>query len=156
MSDRMRSIKKELPGLTISHKSYALGWEPEDFIAMFGSREAVKSEVLTHWVHANENDEQHRFNIEEPSVDFEKWFVQFNSTETNEVVRQDLTLAAAYGLQGVPALVVNEKYLISGAQPKKVIIQTLTLLMEQERSTLEEIGTNAEACRFDNDKWTCD
>nr|HPJ00979.1 DsbA family protein [Enterococcus sp.] len=74
----------------------------------------------------------------------------------NEVVRQDLTLAAAYGLQGVPALVVNEKYLISGAQPKEVIIQTLTLLMEQERSTLEEIGTNAEACRFDNDKWTCD
>jgi predicted DsbA family dithiol-disulfide isomerase len=216
MSDRMRSIKKELPGLTISHKSYALGWEPEDFMSMFGSREAVKSEVLTHWVHANENDERHRFNIEgmkqtsfdfptskngllaakaagmlgdqedywevfdklqegvfvrslnieepsvietlikETSIDFEKWFLQFNNPETEEAVRQDLALAAAYGLQGVPALVVNGKYLISGAQPKDVIIQTLVSLMEKESAPLEEINTNAEACHFDNDKWTCD
>jgi predicted DsbA family dithiol-disulfide isomerase len=94
--------------------------------------------------------------IKETSIDFEKWFLQFNNPETEEAVRQDLALAAAYGLQGVPALVVNGKYLISGAQPKDVIIQTLVSLMEKESAPLEEINTNAEACHFDNDKWTCD
>ncbi len=62
-----------MPELTIIHKSYTLGWEPEDFIVMFGSREAVKSEVLTHWSHANENDGRYRFNIEgmkQTSFDF--------------------------------------------------------------------------------------
>ncbi|HLR89020.1 MAG TPA: hypothetical protein VK042_04775 [Atopostipes sp.] len=31
---------------------------------MFGSHEAVKPEVMSHWEHANENDDEHRFNIE--------------------------------------------------------------------------------------------
>ena len=31
---------------------------------MFGSHEAVKPEVLGHWEHANQNDDEHRFNIE--------------------------------------------------------------------------------------------
>jgi predicted DsbA family dithiol-disulfide isomerase len=30
---------------------------------MFGSREAAKDEILSHWEHANQNDDLHRFNI---------------------------------------------------------------------------------------------
>lgn len=65
MSARMRRIAKSYNNIEIKHRSFALGWEAEDFIRSFGSREAVKSEVLGHWVHANENDDAHRFNIEE-------------------------------------------------------------------------------------------
>jgi predicted DsbA family dithiol-disulfide isomerase len=64
MSDRMREMADKYSSLEIQHKSFALGWDAEDFIRSFGSREAVKPEVLNHWVHANENDEKHRFNIE--------------------------------------------------------------------------------------------
>lgn len=64
MSARMRQIAKNYNNVEINHRSFALGWEAEDFIRSFGSREAVKPEVLGHWVHANKNDDQHRFNIE--------------------------------------------------------------------------------------------
>jgi len=64
MSARMRLIAKKYNNVEINHRSFALGWEAEDFIRSFGSREAVKPEVLGHWAHANENDDEHRFNIE--------------------------------------------------------------------------------------------
>lgn len=64
MSARMRRITKNYNNIEINHRSFALGWEAEDFIRSFGSREAVKPEVLGHWAHANKNDDEHRFNIE--------------------------------------------------------------------------------------------
>jgi len=64
MSARMRLVAKKYNNIEIIHRSFALGWEAEDFIRSFGSRKAVKPEVLSHWAHANENDDEHRFNIE--------------------------------------------------------------------------------------------
>ncbi|GAA4080542.1 DsbA family oxidoreductase [Amphibacillus indicireducens] len=64
MSARMRKIAAKYNNIEIDHRSFALGWEAEDFIRSFGSREAVKPEVLGHWVQANKNDDEHRFNIE--------------------------------------------------------------------------------------------
>lgn len=64
MSARMRRIAKKYNNIEINHRSFALAWEVEDFIRNFGSREAVKPEVLAHWAHANKNDDEHRFNIE--------------------------------------------------------------------------------------------
>ncbi len=58
------SIVNKYNNIEVKHSSFALGWEAEDFIRSFGSREAVKPEVLGHWVHANKNDDEHRFNIE--------------------------------------------------------------------------------------------
>lgn len=64
MSARMRKISEKYNNVEIIHRSFALGWEEENFIRMFGSREAVKPEVLGHWAQANQNDDDHRFNIE--------------------------------------------------------------------------------------------
>ncbi len=64
MSARMRKIAKKYNNIEISHRSFALGWEPEEFIESFGSREAVTAEVISHWAEANKNDDEHRFNIE--------------------------------------------------------------------------------------------
>ena|GEM_PF-83488 len=64
MSARMRKIAKKYNNVEITHRSFALGWEAEDFVRSFGSREAVKPEVLGHWAHANQIDDEHRFNIE--------------------------------------------------------------------------------------------
>lgn len=63
MSYRMRQLQQQLPELEIVHRSFALVRKPEDFDAMFGSREQAKKEILTHWVNANQNDDLHRFNI---------------------------------------------------------------------------------------------
>ena len=185
MSYRMRKIVAKYPRLNIKHRSFALGWEKEQFTQMFGSHEAVKSEVLTHWESANQNDDEHRFNIEgmrnkdflfptykngliaskaggmisgdegywdvfdaiqdalfvqnkdisdvsvleeivkTTKVDFDAWKTQFSKKETEEAVLEDLQRVQNYGIQGAPALVINQKYLISGAQPQEVIEQTI-------------------------------
>lgn len=64
MSARMRNIASKRDDLNIIHRSFALGWDSSDFINMFGSREKVKDVVVGHWEVANQNDDEHRFNIE--------------------------------------------------------------------------------------------
>lgn len=192
MSHRMRKMTEKYPNLEVIHRSFALGWDKEQFIEMFGSHEAVKPEVMSHWANANQNDELSRFNIEgmkeqdflfpvskyaltaakaagivagqniywevfdalqnglfvencdvadieviedivhKTSIDFDAWKAEFEKEETKEATLEDITRAQQYGLQGVPALVIEGKYLISGAQPQEVIEQTLETIAKDE------------------------
>ncbi|MRI86273.1 thioredoxin domain-containing protein [Aerococcaceae bacterium WS4759] len=219
MSYRMRKVAAKYPKLNITHRSFALGWEAEEFIRMFGSHEAVKPEVLGHWEHANQNDDEHRFNIEgmkekdflfptsknglkaakaagllageaaywnlfdalqhalfvdnrdigdlavieaivqETSIDLDKWKTQFDQDETEEAVLADLQRVRDYGIQGAPAIVVNQKYLISGAQPQAVIEQTIEKIAEEEGfqlTGLQTFGDSGDACRIVDGQWMCD
>ncbi|GLC81754.1 DsbA family oxidoreductase [Lacrimispora brassicae] len=63
MSYRMRQLQKMMPEVQIVHRSYALVKSERDFDEMFGSRAAAKTEILSHWEQANQNDDLHRFNI---------------------------------------------------------------------------------------------
>lgn len=185
MSYRMRKLKELMPELEIIHRSFGLVKKENDFIEMFGSRENAKEEIMSHWHHANKNDDLHRFNIEgmknetflfpmsikplkackaakyiggedaywdlfdalqteffvnnrnieldeiifenvkKIGLDFEKWKTNFNSNEVERDVELDFELVEKYGLKSVPALVINEKYIINGATSvdyvKKVI-----------------------------------
>lgn len=219
MSYRMRKVAEKYPRLNVTHRSFALGWEKEQFIQMFGSHEAVKPEVMSHWEHANENDDEHRFNIEgmkeqdflfptskngliaakaagiiagdrgywdifdaiqnalfvqnkdisnvkvleeivkESSLDFDTWKEQFESSETEQAVLEDLQRVQSYGIQGAPALVIDQKYLISGAQPQEVIEKTIEEIAEKEGFQLhglQTLGDAGEACRFVDGQWICD
>ncbi len=53
------------------------------------------------------------------------------SNEFAEAVRQDEDEAQLFGLTGVPAFVLNRKYLISGAQPTEVFSQALQKLVSE-------------------------
>lgn len=219
MSYRMRKVAKKYPRLNIKHRSFALGWEKEQFIQMFGSHEAVKAEVMSHWEHANQNDDEHRFNIEgmknedflfptskngliaakaagavageegywdvfdgiqdalfvqnkdiskqtvleevvkNTTIDFEAWQKQYENPETEQAVLADLQRVQDYGIQGAPALVINQKYLISGAQPQEIIEKTIEEIAEEEGfqlQGLQSLGTAGEACRFEDGQWICD
>ena len=63
MSYRVRQLVKKYPKLEIIHRSFALAWEEEQMIEMFGTHENAKSEIMTHWAQANQQDELRRFNI---------------------------------------------------------------------------------------------
>ncbi|GKQ42469.1 thioredoxin [Companilactobacillus sp. RD055328] len=218
MSYRMHSIKEELPEVEIIHRSFALGWEPDAFVQMFGSREAVKPEVLNHWEHANRIDELHRFNIDgmkkedflfptskygliaakaaglvggqdvywevfdklqeglfmrsmnvedlavirtlvkETSIDFNAWEKQFEDSNTVEAVMSDFELAQKYGINSIPTLIVNGKYLINGAQRKDKIIETLKMIQQQEEQEKKLVSINNEGgtCNLKDGKWECD
>ena len=57
MSYRMRQLQKMMPEAQIVHRSYALVKSERDFDMMFGSRAAAKAEIMSHWEHANHNDD---------------------------------------------------------------------------------------------------
>ena len=219
MSYRMRKVAAKYPRLNIQHRSFALGWEADAFIQIFGSHEAVKPEVMSHWEHANQNDDEHRFNIEgmkeqdflfptsknglkaakaagllageaaywdvfdalqkalfvdnrdvsdlavieeiikETDIDFEAWQTQLAKAETEAAVIEDLQRVQAYGIQGAPAIVINQKYLISGAQPQAVIEETIEKIAEDEGfqlTGLQMLGETGDACRVVDGQWICD
>nr|WP_260394180.1 hypothetical protein [Fundicoccus ignavus] len=52
--------------------------------------------------------------------------------ETEAAVIEGLQRVQAYGIQGAPAIVINQKYLISGAQPQAVIEETIEKIAEDE------------------------
>lgn len=55
----------------------------------------------------------------------EEWQKHFVSDKVAGLVDQDLAIAATYGFSGVPAIVINEMHLISGARPLQDIINEL-------------------------------
>lgn len=63
----------------------------------------------------------------------EKEFDKLLSDEkTKQLVEKDLELARAWGITGVPSLVIDERYLISGAQKKEYLRKQLISLANQE------------------------
>ncbi len=197
MSYRVRQLVKKYPKLEIIHRSFALAWEEEQMIEMFGTHENAKSEIMTHWAQANQQDELRRFNIpgmkakdflfptsknplkaakaasivgnediywevfdalqealfienqdvsnvdvikeivKKTSVDFDLWKECFQHDDTEQKTLEDMIRAQQFGLQGVPALVIEEKYLISGAQAPEIIEQTLEAISEEENLPLK-------------------
>lgn len=70
--------------------------------------------------------------VSETSIDLMKWREAFQDHQTEELVIDDLKLAQAYQIQGAPALVINQKYLISGAQPYEILENAIQEIMQQE------------------------
>lgn len=52
--------------------------------------------------------------------------------KTKQLVEKDLELARAWGITGVPSLVIDQRYLISGAQKKEYLRKQLISLANQE------------------------
>lgn len=64
MSHNMRKLAEKYPDIEIVHRSFALAWEPDDMVNMFGSREGATAKIVPHWEKANQHDELGRFNME--------------------------------------------------------------------------------------------
>lgn len=201
MSYRMRKLQEIMPDVEIIHRSFALIKNENDFINMFGSREKAKNEILTHWVHANRNDDLHRFNINgmrdekflfpismKPlwackaagfvagdegywdlfdalqasffmnhknielnevifdnvklvGLDFNRWQQYFCADEVKTSVEEDFTLATNYGLQGVPALIINDNIIIKGAVSLAQIKQTIETIKNDGSTIMSTNGT---------------
>ncbi|MEJ8755593.1 DsbA family oxidoreductase [Pontibacter sp. H259] len=72
----------------------------------------------------------------------EKLDTFFESEEGKDEVRQLEQWAQAAGIKGVPAFIINDTYLISGAQPEEVFHQ----VFEQVTPSLQQVTTKGESC----------
>ncbi|MBX6377460.1 MAG: DsbA family protein [Clostridia bacterium] len=64
LSPRVRRLTDEHPDVTVVHRCFALAPTPEALVAMFGSKERAKREILEHWRAANRHDEAHRIDAD--------------------------------------------------------------------------------------------
>ncbi|MBF9254899.1 DsbA family oxidoreductase [Pontibacter sp. 172403-2] len=69
----------------------------------------------------------------------------FDSEEGKTEVREMEQWAQSAGITGVPAFIINDKYLVSGAQPA----ETFTQVFSQVAPVLEEISLSGESCGID-------
>lgn len=69
-------------------------------------------------------------------VDSNKFNAMFNSFAVSGKIAQSKQLAQAYQLDGVPALVVNGKYVVKGENQKT--IQVVNYLINKERALLQK------------------
>ena len=67
-------------------------------------------------------------------------------------MQQDIAIAQQLGVRGVPFFVIDQKYGISGAQPKEVFEQAITQAAEEAglRKPLKMQGGNGAACTDDS------
>ena len=69
-------------------------------------------------------------------VDSNKFNAMFNSFAVSGKIAQSKQLAQAYQLDGVPALVVNGKYVVKGEDQK--VIQVVNYLINKERALVKK------------------
>lgn len=97
--------------------------------------------------------------IKNTTLNFTDWKKQFESKETADAVLNDLEFVKQNGINSVPALIIEEKYLINGAQPQSVIESSIEEIAKKENlqlTGLQQVGTDADSCRMVDGQWICD
>jgi predicted DsbA family dithiol-disulfide isomerase len=65
-------------------------------------------------------------------LDEDKFKQLISDENTIKLVEKDLKLSREWGITAVPSLVLNERYLISGAQKKEYLKQQLLKVVNEE------------------------
>jgi predicted DsbA family dithiol-disulfide isomerase len=96
--------------------------------------------------------------VRKSGIDFLKWEQHYSSAATTEAVEKDFLLAEQYGIHGVPCLIIDGKYRVSGAQPLAQIIQSITKATEAAEATEAQVQRpeDGAACRLDRGSIKCD
>ncbi len=91
-----------------------------------GQGEAYHDAVFrAYWLHAQAIDQPEVLGdiAESLGLDRQAFLAALEEQHYTSEVEQDVEQAAAYGLNGVPAIVYEQRYLVSGAQPTAVLRQ---------------------------------
>jgi predicted DsbA family dithiol-disulfide isomerase len=70
----------------------------------------------------------------EAGLDREEFLAAIQSSAYAEAVDSDIAQAQAYGIQGVPATIIEDKYMVSGAQPVEALRDIVRQVKAREQS----------------------
>lgn len=70
----------------------------------------------------------------EAGIDRERFVSALREKTYIEQVEADVDLAFEYGISGVPAMIINQKYLVTGARPAPVLAEIFEQVLEMERA----------------------
>lgn len=136
---RLYAIAREHYGLELNPGPFEFNSRP----ALIGAKYAEKMGVgpayhaavmRAYWVDAQRIDELETLAdlAEGVGLDRVGFLVALQQPPYQQQVLDDVARAHAYGINGVPAMVFVDKYLVSGAQPYEVLVQVLEQVMREK------------------------
>ncbi len=138
---RFQQMAKEQYGLDINSGPFGIDSRPALIGAKYAEAQGRGDEYHDAIYQAYWHDAK---NIEDKAIlqevaetaglEVEPFIEALGSEEYESQVSADISQAFQFGLSGVPALVFENKYLVSGAQPLEVLTQVVEQVMgEQEK-----------------------
>lgn len=76
--------------------------------------------------------------VKQLKIDFEQWKSYFYAEEVKIAVQEDFALAEAYKLNGVPALVINEDVILTGAVSLEEIKRVIAEVAKKREVTISQ------------------
>lgn len=136
---RLYAIAKEQYGLDLNQGPWGIDSRPALAGAKYaeaqGAGPAYHAGVLqAYWHEAKDiSDLSILAEIAEAAgLERESFLTALEMPVYEEAVLGDVATAHSYGINGVPALVFQNKYLISGAQPYDVLVEVIEKIREEE------------------------
>ena len=105
----------------------------EKYAESAGCGEAFHDGVMAaYWSHAHDiSDRAVLAGIAAAAgVDRDAFLAALDDPAYDRMVQVDIDMAREYGLSGVPALIFNDRYLVSGAQPVEVLRQVVARIAQ--------------------------
>ncbi len=96
--------------------------------------------------------------VEKTGIDYDMWYSFYESDTSLHEVENDFSVARSYGIQSVPSLVIDGKYLISGALDEEYLIDVLKkqLVNKTQEGLLQPLNGEDASCTIVDDTWKCD
>lgn len=127
---RLHAMAREQYGLELNQGPWGIDSRPALAGAKFAEAEGVGKayhHALMHayWIDAKDIGDRAVLAdlAESVGLDREAYLAALDEPQYDEQVQLDIDQAQQYGLNGVPALIFDNRYLISGAQPYPVLVQ---------------------------------
>lgn len=131
-------MAREQYGLTVNAGPFGIDSRPaliaEKYAESQGKGEAFHKAVMdAYWQHARSIDDMSVLKECAESVGLDTTHVieALSDPAFDAEVEEDVELAHAYRLNGVPALIFADKYLVSGAQPYDVLKRVIERVQQE-------------------------
>lgn len=139
---RLYAIAKEQYGLDLNQGPWGIDSRPALIGAKYAEAQGVgpayHAGVLQAYWHEAKNIEDRDVLVEiaeQAGLEHAAFLAALDAPPYEEAVLGDVATAHSYGINGVPALVFQNKYLVSGAQPYEVLIQVVDQIRKEEANT---------------------
>ncbi len=137
---RMKAMAREQYGLEIKQGPFGIDSRPalilDKYAEAQGKGTQFHDEVFrAYWQEAKSIEDESVLKeiMTRVGLDETHYETALQNPDHVAAVDADIAQAYAYGLNGVPALIFNNKYLVSGAQPYDVLKQVMEKVLDEER-----------------------
>jgi predicted DsbA family dithiol-disulfide isomerase len=135
---RLEAMAREKYGLELRQGPFGIDSRPALIGAKYAEAQGVgdayhDAAFRAYWQQAQDISDLHvlREIAKAVRLSIPTFLTALNDQQYDQQVTEDVERANAYGLNGVPALIFGDKYLVSGAQPYEFLAQVVEKIQEE-------------------------